>query len=297
MKKLVVCGSTGTQGGSLIEVMKDIEGWDIFGFTRDMKSEQAKALISQGTTMGEADLEDNSSLVKVIEGADCVFGITQPWNKSYTKVNTDAELKQGVNIVDACKATDVKHLVLSTAAHLTDEKVGLPHVDVKIDIEEYAKASGVPTTYLKPGQFMDNIGKKFLAVKKGKIRGFVAGDARVPYIATKDIGEFARIAFENPDEYISQHIKLIGDFISGDKLAETMGIIRGGDFRYTAVPKWLIWIMSREFYVMRVAFEELARDEIADQIPPEIEKCKKIYPGLMSMESYLVSKGWDKKPL
>ena len=244
MKKLVVCGSTGTQGGSLIEVMKDLEGWEIFGFTRDMKSEQAKALISQGITMGEADLEDYGSLVKVIEGADCVFGITQPWNKSYTKVNTDAELKQGVNIVDACKAAGVKHLVLSTAAHLTDEKVGLPHVDVKIDI-----------------------------------------------------GESARIAFENPDEYISQHIKLIGDFISGDKLAETMGIIRDEDFRYTAVPKWLIWIMSREFYVMRVAFEELARDEIADLIPPEIEKCKKIYPGLMSMESYLVSKGWDKKPL
>jgi len=48
---------------------------------------------------------------------------------------------------------------------------------------------------------------------------------------------------------------------------------------------------------MRVAFEELARSEISDQILPEIEKCKKICPGLMSMEAYLVSTGWDKKPL
>jgi len=104
-------------------------------------------------------------------------------------------LKQGINIIDACKATGVKHLVLSTAAHLTNEKTGLPHVDVKIDIEEYAEANGIPTTYLKPGQFMDNIGKNFLAVRRGKIRGFVASDTRVPYIATKDIGEFARIAF------------------------------------------------------------------------------------------------------
>jgi len=90
VKKLVVCGSTGTQGGSLIEVMKNLEGWKLFGFTRDMKSEQAKTLMSQGITMGEGDFEDYNSLLKLFAGADCVFGVTQPWNKSYKKVNTEA---------------------------------------------------------------------------------------------------------------------------------------------------------------------------------------------------------------
>ena len=171
------------------------------------------------------------------------------------------------------------------------------HVDIKIDIEQYAKQSGVPTTYLKPAQFMDNVGMKFLPVKKGKIRGFVAGDAKVPYIATKDIGKFAQIAFENPTEYIGREIKLIGDFVSGYELADIMGSIRGEKFKYDAVPKWIIWIVSKEFYAMRVAFEELAYSDIVDQIPPEIEKCKKINPDLLSMVGYLKSVGWESRIL
>jgi uncharacterized protein YbjT (DUF2867 family) len=297
MKKLVVCGATGTQGGSVIEVMKDSKGWELYGFSRDSNSEGAQNLQSAGVHLSWAHLESYHSLIKVFRDADGVFGMTQPWNIKYTKCDTNAEWRQGKNIVDACKEVGVGHLVLSTVAHLTDEKTGLPHVDIKIDIEQYAKQSGVPTTYLKPAQFMDNVGMKFLPVKKGKIRGFVAGDAKVPYVATQDIGKFAQIAFENPDEYIGKEVKLIGDFVSGDELADIMGNIRGEMFKYGAVPKWIIWIVSREFYAMRIAFEELAYSDIVDQIPPEIEKCKKINPDLLSMADYLKSNGWESRIL
>lgn len=297
MKKLVVCGATGTQGGSVIDMMKDSEGWELCGFTRNSNGDKAQNLESAGFHMRWADLESYYSLIKVFRDADCVFGMTQPWNHKYTKCDTNAEWRQGKNIVDACKEVGVGHLVLSTAAHLSDEKTGLPHVDIKIEIEDYAKQSGVPITYLKPAQFMDNIGMRFLSVKKGKIRGFVAGDVKVPYIATKDIGIFARIAFENPDEYIGREVKLIGDFVSGYELADMMGSIRGEKFKYSSVPKWIIWIVSREFYIMRIAFEELAFSEIVDQIPPEIEKCKKINPELFSMADYLKSVGWESRKL
>jgi len=255
MKTLVVCGATGSQGGSVIQVMKDLPEWKIKAFSRNPDSDESKRLSGQGISVSRADLLDLASLINAFNGADCVFGITQPWNQSYTKCDVAAELKQGKNIVDACKKIHVKHLVLSTAAHLTDEKVGLPHIDIKIDIEGYAKRSGVLTTILKPAQFMDNIGMKFLPVKNGKIRGFVAGDASVPYIAARDIGRYAKIALENPDAYIGKDIKLIGDFISGDELAGIMGKIRGEVFKYTAVPKWMIWLYSREFYKMRAGFD------------------------------------------
>ncbi len=297
MKKLVVCGSTGTQGGSVIEVMKDVPDWKIVGFSRDVKNERAKELEDSGVEMHEGDLEDLNSLLKLFDGAQGVFGLTQPWNKSYTKADTAGELKQGRNIIDACKKAEVPHLVLSTASSMSEEKTGLPHVDVKLDIEAYGRESGIPLTNLKPAQFMDNIGMRFLPVKKGKIRGFIDGDAKVPYIATADIGRTTRIALENPQEHLGKEIRLLGDFISGNQLAASMGRLRGEAFRYTTVPKWIIWLISREFYKMRNAFEDFAHSDNAKDIPEEIDKCRAINPELMSVEQYLKSMGWDKKKL
>ena len=62
----------------------------------------------------------------------------QNWTEKYPVFSEkkEVEWQQGKNIVDACKKTGVGHLVLSTAAHLTDEKMGLPHVDIKTEIEK-----------------------------------------------------------------------------------------------------------------------------------------------------------------
>jgi uncharacterized protein YbjT (DUF2867 family) len=143
MKKLVICGATGTQGGAVFEAMKNNRNWELFGFSRNLKQKRVEELRSQGLTMLEGDLAELDSLEKVFDGADSVFGLTQPWNKQYTKVDTGLELKQGKNIVDACFKKGVRHLVFSSAAHLENEKTGLPHVDVKIDIEEYTRARGI----------------------------------------------------------------------------------------------------------------------------------------------------------
>ena len=90
MKKLAVCGATGTQGGSVIEVMKDSAGWELYGFSRDSSGDKAQNLQSAGVNMSVADLENFDSLVNVFRKADCVFGMTQPWIQKYTKCNTDA---------------------------------------------------------------------------------------------------------------------------------------------------------------------------------------------------------------
>jgi hypothetical protein len=57
-------------------------------------------------------------------------------------------------------------------------------------------------------------------VKKGVVTGMAADDVKVPYVACEDIGEFARLAFEDPDTFLGRKLNLIGDFISGDDLAE-----------------------------------------------------------------------------
>jgi len=298
MKKLIICGVTGTQGGAVFDVMKDSENLELVGFSRNTDKSSIHKFTSQGLTMLKGDLTDLESLNNAFKGADFVFGLTQPWNKSYTKVDTEVELKQGKNIVDACVNAEVKHLVFSSAAHGESERTGLPHVDVKIDIEEYTKNSGLGYTFLNPVQFMNNIGKKFLPVKKGKIRGFIDGDAKVPYVAVRDIAMLAKAAFENPEEFIEKEIILIGDLVSGEKIAEIFGKIRNEKFRYKAVPRWIIKLISSEFYKMRLKFEQAGRDnEIINKFQEAIKECERINPEMLSMEQYLKIEGWDKRLL
>lgn len=70
----------------------------------------------------------------------------------------EKEYQQGVNIVDAAKANNVEHLVLSVLKDVNKLSKGeFPHVyhfDSKARIADYAKSSGVPTTYFLPGFYM-----------------------------------------------------------------------------------------------------------------------------------------------
>lgn len=291
---VVVCGSTGHQGGAVVGQMLKRPNWNVIAFSRNPDSPGTQVLKKIGVTVRQADLEDKSSLIEAFREAHCVFGVTQPWSPDYKKCNPDAEIEQGRNIVDACLQTGVKHLVLSTASHMKKGRTGIPHVDSKLDIEEYTMKSEIPYTFLRPAQFMDNIGQPYFPVKKGRVRGFVDGDAKVPYVATDDIGMFAALAFEDPDGFVRKGINLIGDFVSGKELCDTLSRIRKGEkFKYSTVPKILMRIFAKEFYVMRIAFEEFGRPPYTHDVTAEIDKCRGLHPGLMSVEQYLLSQGFD----
>ncbi len=278
--------------------MKNSENLELVGFSRTVDKQYVEKFTSQGLTMAKGDLADLESLTKVFEDADFVFGMTQPWNKAYTKADTDLELKQGKNIIDACIKSGVKHLVFSSAAHGENEKTGLPHVDVKIDIEEYIRNSGLGYTFLNPVQFMNNIGMKFLPVKKRKIRGFIDRDAKVPYVAVRDIALLAKAAFENTEDFDRKEIVLIGDLVSGEEIAAIFSKIRNEKFKYKDVPRWVIRLISKEFYKMRLKFEQTGRDsELITKFQDAIKECQKINPDMLSMEDYLKMAGWDKRSL
>ncbi|MBI4333930.1 MAG: NmrA/HSCARG family protein [Chloroflexi bacterium] len=297
-KTIVVCGATGNQGGAVIQALLDAQKWNVTALSRNPGSERAQALSSNGVEVRKADLEDKASLAQAFRNAYGVFGVTQPFSPDYKKCNVAAETQQGRNIVDACLEAGVKHLVHSTVMHLGMEKTGMPHVDSKIVIEQYAVRSGVPNTLLRPASFMDNIGTPFFPVKKGLVRGFVDRDARVPYVSCHDIGIFAAIAFEHPEEYLGKAVDVMGDFVSGEDLCAILSKLRGGErFKYKAVPRLLMRIFAREFYSMRVTFEKWGRPPYPKEFPEAQTSCRKMYPKMMSVEDYLRFRGYDTRSL
>jgi uncharacterized protein YbjT (DUF2867 family) len=258
-KRIVVCGATGQQGAAVVDAIEQRADLTATVFSRRPTTVMAKALAARGYEIHRADLADRASLERVFAGAHGVFAVTQPWSTDYTRADVEAELSQGRNVVDACREAGVAHLVFSTAMRVDDSLTGVPHVDSKLEIERYVRASGVPWTLLRPGTFMDNIGKSFFPVRRGVVRGFVDGDVRLPFVSCRDIGVAAARVFASPKRWIGEEINLMADHVSGEELCATLGRLRKERFRYTSPPSLLMWAVSPEFFEMRRGFEKAGR--------------------------------------
>ena len=72
-KLIVVCGATGSQGGSVARRMLK-EGWDVRAITRSVDGPAAQKLKSQGAELATANYDDEKSLIKAFEvsAAVCV---------------------------------------------------------------------------------------------------------------------------------------------------------------------------------------------------------------------------------
>ncbi|KAJ1827013.1 hypothetical protein LPJ70_007597, partial [Coemansia sp. RSA 2708] len=115
MTKLVaIIGATGLQGGSVLKTLHASGKYKLRALTRNPDGAAAKSLARKypGVEWVKADLDDPESLREVFSGVDTVFGMTQFFQKSITdKIEsgeTDAEFRQGINIVDSAIAAGVK---------------------------------------------------------------------------------------------------------------------------------------------------------------------------------------------
>lgn len=78
-----------------------------------------------------------------------VYGVTQPWKAGVRTADVAAEVKQGKNIIDACKQVETT-LVLSTQINFGDQPTGLPHADSKLEIEAYARGQRLRMVNVRP---------------------------------------------------------------------------------------------------------------------------------------------------
>jgi len=288
---IVVCGGTGSQGRAVITSLLATNQWNVVAISRTPGGAPAQALERSGVRVVEGNLLDRGSLEAAFQGAYGVFGVTQPWSADHKSCDTAGEVQQGRNIVDAARDAGVGHLVLSTVLQIAQGRTGIPHVDSKLEVEEYALAQKVPLTLLRPGSFMDNIGQPFFPVKPGKVRGFTARDAKVPYVACADIGTMAAMAFARPQEFVGTAVDVVGDLVSGGEIAAILGRLRGQRFKYTAVPALAMRLFApREFYLMRRAFENLGRPPLPPAYVKAVEGTRRLLPDATTMEKFLAGR-------
>lgn len=294
-KTIVVSGATGKQGGAVLNSLLKAAKWKVIALTRNPESREALEIKKRGVEIRKADLQDKSSLRSAFEDAYGVYGVTTPLLPN-GKIDTQMEQEQGYGIVDSCVENGVKHLVLSTVLYISEDQTAIPYVKSKLDIENYVIKNSIPFTFLRPSSFMDEIGGEYLPVKKNKLTGQADGDAKIPYVACEDIGKFARKAFDNPEKFISQKINLVGDFISGEELAQVLSKITDGkQFKHKAPPIWLMWLFAREWIPLRKQFEIWGRPPHPEKMMQAVSNSKKLLPEILSFEQFLKAHGYEKK--
>lgn len=296
-KTIVVCGATGKQGGAVLDALLESGNWNIVALSRDVNGQKAEEIRKKNVPVIQADLMDRDSLIKAFNGAYGVYGMTMPLSTK-GKIDTELDYIQGQNIVEACIANNVQHLVLSTVLYVEEgQENTLAYIKRKVDVESLIRQSNIPFTFLCPGSFMDDFGGEFMPVKKNKITGMAANDAKLPHIASRDIGRVAERAFADPDKFSGRKINLVGDFISGDELGEIVSKLTGRNYKHNAPPIALMWIFAREWIPLRRHFEKWGRSPYPQAMLDALNETKAILPDVLTFEEYLKWQEWDKKLL
>lgn len=156
-KLITVFGATGAQGSGVINTVLSMpalkEKYSLRIVTRDPSTEKAQKLREKGIETVKGDLNDLQSLQTAVRGSYGVFGMTDFWSVH----SMDVEMKQGMNLFDACKVEGIKHYVWSSLPHalrLTDGQLTqLPYFDGKALVEEHIEANkgDMIASYFWPG--------------------------------------------------------------------------------------------------------------------------------------------------
>jgi uncharacterized protein YbjT (DUF2867 family) len=164
-----------------------------------------------------------------------------------------------------------------------DRATAIPHFDSKWEIEQYLRALGLPTTIQRPVFFMDN----FLTYSSPRMVGGTLTLALplpptkpLQMIATDDIGAFATLVFENPDELIGHAIEIAGDELTMLEVATALGRVTSLPTRYVQMPLAEVRKVDPETALM---FEWFSTQGYRADIPA----LRARLPQLMTFEAWL----------
>jgi len=249
-KVITVVGATGAQGGGLARaILADPDGgFAVRAVTRDPSKDAAQALASAGAEVVKADLDDEASLERAFAGAHGAFCVTNFWEH----FSAEKEIEQARNQAAAAQAAGIRHAIWSTLEDTRkfisidddrmptlQEKFKVPHFDAKELANAFFTEAGVPTTFLYTAFYWEN----FIYFGAGPQRGpdgklaltFPMGTAKLPGIASEDIGKVAYAIFKAGDEYVGKSVHIAGEHLTGSELAAAFSKALGEEVVYNDV--------------------------------------------------------------
>ena len=285
---VLVIGATGQQGGATARHLLERDR-TVRALVRDSASPAAKALQRAGADLVLGDLDDPASLRTAMEGAHGVFlgadddgrSQDQPGRRGGGRAAGEGggRPRPGIRHRASCV-----QLVNGAGA-----RSGIPYYESKARIEEHIRALGLPATILRPVSFMENFATYNRPVlDDGELVVNLAVRPELPMqlISVRDIGAFAAVAFDRPDQFLGRTVEIAGDVLTPPQIAETFGRVRGLPARFRQTPIEQIRAFDVQLAQMFTFFNEHP-SELADLAALRAE-----HPGLMRLETWLRATGW-----
>jgi len=239
MKKILVTGATGAQGGSVVKhLLKRKNQYQIKGLTRTPDSDAAKELTRWGVEVVQGDLADKQSIINALEDCQYIFGVTNFWE------HFDTELQHGYNLIDAVAQSSIEHFVLSTlpsADKLSGGTLPVPHFETKAKMEAYCRTkTGFNYTFVHPAFYFENFLYFFPPQKKEDNTyefGFPQGDTPLAGIAIENLGGIVCPIFDNTSAYVGKIVGAVSEDLTGYQYAEQMTEVLGVKVQYNDIPR------------------------------------------------------------
>lgn len=280
---VLVIGATGNQGGSVVKAILP-KGYRIRTITRNLESPAAKKLIEQGVEIMKGDFSDSDSLIKAATGVDTVYAMTTPFQGG-----PEAEVKQGIAIVDAVKKADVGHLIFGSVAN-ADRKTGIPHFDSKYEVEKHVASLNIPYTISAPVYFMDNYLTPMTLplLKEGKLSLGMPPNRPLQQISVNNIGAFVAALVERRDKVFGKRIDIAGDELTGEQTVAILSKAIGHKIKYEGFDPEILQKESDDLAAMYKWFNDVGYSV-------EIEKLHKDYAEVkwQSLEDWAQEQDWD----
>src|SRR6478736_10153853 len=206
-KKVLVLGATGSQGGAVARHLL-WRGHKVRVFTRDSTSAKAKALKDIGAEVFEGDFESKADLEKAMYRCDAVFSMQNFWE---TGVGLEGEQRQASNIIQACLASSILHVIQSSIAGCETARE-VPHIYSKKLIEDKFRASGLDFTFIRTVFFMDSIiDPKYRRGLVPMITGCLDDVGKSHFICMDDLGAIVVRVVEGEQVFFKTTLNVASD--------------------------------------------------------------------------------------
>lgn len=249
-KIIAVVGATGMQGGGLARAILGGagSGFKLRALTRNPGADAAQALQAAGAEVVTADLDDEASLLAAFTGAYGAFCVTNFWEH----FSPAKEYEQAGRMARAAAQAGLSHVIWSTLEDtrrfipLDDDRMPtlqdrykVPHYDAKGEANELFAKEGVPTTFLQPAFYWDNMINFGMGPKRDTegqlVLTFPLGDAKLPGIAGGDVGGCAYGIFSRGADTVGKTFRVAGALLSGAEMADHLSQAVAEPVRYQSV--------------------------------------------------------------
>lgn len=240
IQPFIVLGASGAQGGAVADAFLTA-GLPVRVMLRDPQSATAQALTRRGAEVVAGDMDDSDSLARAFAGGCGVFSVQVLGDK----LDPDYEIRTGLKIIDAARATDIAHFIQTSVARVGEHESftdwstrgwGGRYWTDKATVVAAARASGFPhLTILKPAFMMENFAQPraawmFPSLARGALASAYRSGTVLDLVAARDIGAFTLAAFRQPEVFDRAEIALAGDRISVAGICAALSQVKGRAF-------------------------------------------------------------------